>query len=281
MPSVTASSTRFEPVEPIAVEHQEATRLGEQIGAAGEGRRHSDVFAGAACRRPGRQPRPHANRRDRAAPRRPGRARRRRSARRRPMTARGPFQHRRAEPQAVRQDRVHRFTDRNLAEPHSITFQMPQFPPKAGVLCASHEGPQTRRCRCVVCVLRDAPFGRSQDEVSLCWALRKNLILRRPRSGLLEGRTALIQAFPEFCKGPAFAGITGDGSHAASALSPWSCRSTWVIWPRIETAISACDTAPILRPTGAWMRASCCRRNRRRRRSSRLAWVLRGAERPI
>ena len=41
----------------------------------------------------------------------------------------------------------------------------------------------------------------------------------------------------------------GSGSHAASALSPR--RSTWVIWPRIETAISAGDTAPIAEPDRA------------------------------
>jgi hypothetical protein len=37
-------------------------------------------------------------------------------------------------------------------------------------------------------------------------ALRKNVILRRPQSGRLEGRTALIQGVPELCKVPAFAG---------------------------------------------------------------------------
>ena len=35
-----------EPVEPVAVEDQQAARLGEQIGAAGEGRRRRDIRAG-------------------------------------------------------------------------------------------------------------------------------------------------------------------------------------------------------------------------------------------
>ena len=49
-------------------------------------------------------------------------------------------------------------------------------------------------------------------------ALRKNLILRRPRSGRLEGRTALIQAFPEFCKGPAFAGCAPNDAKNRNGL---------------------------------------------------------------
>src|SRR6266849_5453015 len=49
------------------------------------------------------------------------------------------------------------------------------------------------------CVLRHAPRLRRdapQDEVILVIALRKNLILRSPRSGRLEGRTAGIRPTP-------------------------------------------------------------------------------------
>ena len=37
---------QVEPVEPVAVEHQEAARLGVQIGASGKGRRRRDIRAG-------------------------------------------------------------------------------------------------------------------------------------------------------------------------------------------------------------------------------------------
>src|SRR6266581_810771 len=49
------------------------------------------------------------------------------------------------------------------------------------------------------CVLRDAPRLRRdapQDEVILVIELRKNIILRSPRSGRLEGRTAGLQPTP-------------------------------------------------------------------------------------
>src|SRR5689334_10919241 len=42
------------------------------------------------------------------------------------------------------------------------------------------------------CVLRDAPAGAPQHEGMPSMALGKVLILRKPRSGCLEGRTALI-----------------------------------------------------------------------------------------
>jgi hypothetical protein len=37
------------------------------------------------------------------------------------------------------------------------------------------------------------PWGAPQDEANLFMALRKNLILRKPRSGCLEGRKVSIQ----------------------------------------------------------------------------------------
>jgi len=57
------------------------------------------------------------------------------------------------------------------------------------------------RCR------RRLEGGAPQDEASLWWGLRKVLILRKPQSGCLEGRTALLQLnFNSFT--PAFAGMT-------------------------------------------------------------------------
>ncbi len=47
--------------------------------------------------------------------------------------------------------------------------------------------------------------------------------------------------------------------HASAALPRRSPRSTSVISARIETAISAGDTAPMSSPTGPWMRAKSSR----------------------
>ena len=41
------------------------------------------------------------------------------------------------------------------------------------------------------------PPGAPQDEDKLMMALRKNLILRKPQSGCLEGRRVPIQPWPE------------------------------------------------------------------------------------
>src|SRR5207248_7322387 len=61
-------------------------------------------------------------------------------------------------------------------------------------------------------------------------------------------------------------------AYAASVFSP--LRNTCVIWPRIETAISAGDTAPIERPIGPWIRPrSASVKPISLRRPQRAAWV--------
>src|SRR5262249_1846864 len=75
-------------------------------------------------------------------------------------------------------------------------------------------------------------------------------------------------------------------SHAAATLGAERASSrrarTSMIWPRIDTAISAGDLAPILRPTGPWMRANCSSvMPASAKRSLRLAWVRRLPSAPI
>src|SRR5947207_9607435 len=60
-----------------------------------------------------------------------------------------------------------------------------------------------RRLAPASCVLRDAPlWGAPQDEEGLCVALKAYLILRKPRSGCLEGRTATCARQLCYCSAP-------------------------------------------------------------------------------
>ena len=109
-----------EPVEPVAVEDQEAARLGEQIGAAGEGRRRLDIGAGDGGGDPvGRLvlaqiARIEPGRDDIGHPRRDQRLDIGR-AQDPAFLERG-----RAEAKAVRQDRARRLADRDFAESHTL-----------------------------------------------------------------------------------------------------------------------------------------------------------------
>src|SRR6185503_2107236 len=74
--------------------------------------------------------------------------------------------------------------------------------------------------------------------------------------------------------------------HAAATLGADSASSrrarTSMIWPRIDTAISPGDLAPMLRPTGPWMRANISSvMPTSASRSLRLAWVRRLPSAPI
>src|SRR5437762_3782643 len=67
-------------------------------------------------------------------------------------------------------------------------------------------------------------------------------------------------------------------SHAATTFGPASASSlrarASTIWPRIDTAISAGDLAPMFKPTGPWMCANCSSvMPASASRSLRLAWV--------
>ncbi len=80
---------QIEPVEPVAVDDEEALCRGEQIGAAGKGGGGRDVGAGGGGGDAVRRLVLAQHRRARGAPRRHGRGRRRRSRRRRQPTAPG------------------------------------------------------------------------------------------------------------------------------------------------------------------------------------------------
>jgi hypothetical protein len=62
-----------------------------------------------------------------------------------------------------------------------------------------------RGCAC----FETRPLGAPQHEFNPLMALRKSLILSRPRSGRVEGRTTLIQAITDFLTA-SFAGMTGN-----------------------------------------------------------------------
>ena len=75
-------------------------------------------------------------------------------------------------------------------------------------------------------------------------------------------------------------------SHAAATFGADNASRrrarTSMIWPRIDTAISAGDLAPMLRPTGPWMRENISSvMPTSASRSLRLAWVRRLPSAPM
>src|SRR5579862_9789579 len=70
-------------------------------------------------------------------------------------------------------------------------------------------------------------------------ALRKNVILRRPRSGRLEGRSMLTQRAGSLCKATAFDGNT----------SIFTARV--VVMAALVAAIAGCANAPSAEPPAA------------------------------
>jgi len=88
------------------------------------------------------------------------------------------------------------------------------------------------------------PLGAPQDEDKALMALRKFLILRRPLSGCLEGRTAPIQPTMDFLPS-----LEAHSATSVSAARPSqvalrcrrSIRPDSVPWPRIDETPNAVE----------------------------------------
>src|ERR1700680_3868537 len=102
-------------------------------------------------------------------------------------------------------------------------------------------------------MLREAPKGAPQHEVDSRWHLETLLILRRPQSGRLEGRTSVVQPQAADADGGMGGGSTAgdDWCAAAGARGPWRPGLFRPLGRRVLALVPrCCNQLPALsRPT--------------------------------